>query len=185
MSRVSLSYRDCPVAFGFVLVFALSTSSVNEVSAQSGAIQQNSGRQQQSQGTFESRMWNWLAKAQYKNWGPIPGVTGEAYASEQPHGAQVKLFANRTAAANPESLPHGSMLVKENYSSDGSSLLAITIMYRSEGYNPQGGDWYWASYQPDGQISKMEGMSISGKVGVCIDCHRSAEGDDFTFANDR
>ena len=33
--------------------------------------------------------------------------------------------------------------------------MAVTVMYRTKGYNPEGGDWYWAKYNPDGTIAQM------------------------------
>ena len=97
----------------------------------------------------------------------------------------VRLFVNRLAASNPQQFPNGSVLIKENYAPDGKALKAITVMYRSQGFNPQAGDWYWIKYEPDGQVSLMNGMPISGKVGMCIDCHAGAGGNDFSFLNDK
>lgn len=58
---------------------------------------------------YETRLWNWLQQAQYRNWAPPAGVTGEAYAGQSPHGDMVKLYANRTAVATADSLPVGSI----------------------------------------------------------------------------
>jgi LPXTG-motif cell wall-anchored protein len=38
-------------------------------------------------------------------------------------------------------------------------------MYKVEGYNPEGGDWFWAKYQPDGSVD------AAGKVASCAGCH--------------
>ncbi|MBL8820441.1 MAG: cytochrome P460 family protein [Planctomyces sp.] len=134
---------------------------------------------------YETRLWNWLQQAQYRNWAPPAGVTGEAYAGQSPHGDMVKLYANRTAVATADSLPVGSMIVKENFGPDGTTLMAVTLMYRVEGFDPEHGDWYWAKYEADGQVSRMDGMAVAGTVGMCIDCHSSAAGNDYSFANDR
>ena len=138
-----------------------------------------------AQEPFEVKFWNWLQSVQYRNWAPLPGQTAGTYAGESPHGAQVKLFANRTAAGDPEMLPNGSVLVKENFAEDGQTLMAITVMYRSTGYDPEHGDWFWAKYEPDGQVSRMDGMAIAGRVEMCADCHSGAGGGDYSFANDR
>jgi len=134
---------------------------------------------------FEVKFWNWLQSVQYRNWAPLPGQTAGAYAGESPHGAQVKLFANRTAVGDPEALPVGSVLVKENFAEDGRTLMAITVMYRSTAFDPEHGDWFWAKYEPDGQVSQMDGMSVAGRVQMCADCHGNAGGGDYSFANDR
>jgi hypothetical protein len=134
---------------------------------------------------FEVRFWNWLAQAQYHNWASMPGTTTDVFEGSEPHGAMVKVFANRQATSNPQQLPHGSVLIKENFAPDGKTLKAITVMYRSQGFNPQAGDWYWIKYEPDGQVSQMKGMPVSGKAGMCIDCHSSAGGNDYLFSNDK
>ncbi|MEY3175529.1 MAG: cytochrome P460 family protein [Planctomycetaceae bacterium] len=139
----------------------------------------------QAKAPFEQQFWNWLQSSQYRNWAPPAGVSGDAYAGQSPHGAMVKLYANRMAVANAGSLPNGSVIVKENFGPDGTTLMAVTVMYRNVGYDPEHGDWYWAKYEADGQPSRMDGMVVAGKVGMCIECHSSAGGNDFTFANDR
>ena len=94
-------------------------------------------------------------------------------------------IANRTAAAGEGKLPVGSILIKENFDSTGTKLMAVTVMYRVERFAPDAGDWHWAKYEADGTVSAMKGMRLTGKVGMCIECHRSAGGGDFVFANDR
>ena len=130
-------------------------------------------------------MWDWLQKAQYKNWAPLPGITADAYKGQEPHGAALRLYVNRTAAGNPSELPHGSILVKENYAPDAKTLMATTVMYRSKGYDPEHGDWFWAKYEPDGRVARMNGMSVAGRVEMCIECHGGASGGDYSFGNDR
>lgn len=149
-------------------------------SSQSGTAQRRSAAE-----PFEVRFWNWLQSVQYRNWSPLPGQTAGAIPGESPHGAQLKIYVNRTAAADPQKLPEGSVLVKESYSQDGGTLMAVTVMYRSKGYDPEHGDWYWAKYEPDGRVSRIEGMAVAGRVQMCADCHSSAAGGDFAFANDR
>lgn len=165
------------------------------VFAQSGsrggmAPQQRSAPREQAvpvqrEQTFDEKMWSWLQAAQYKNWAPLPGQSADAYPGESPHGDKLRLYVNRTAVGRPNELPIGSMLVKENYAADGQTLMAITVMYRSRGFDPDHGDWYWAKYEPDGRVARMNGMPVSGRVGMCIECHTSAKGGDFAFSNDR
>jgi hypothetical protein len=98
------------------------------------------------------------------------------------------MYLNRRAAGNPGELPDGSIIIKENYAADGETLAAITIMYRSKGYNPESGDWYWAKYNPDGSVAtkptEQAPIRLAGKPNGCIECHGGADGDDFTFFND-
>ncbi|MCA9063106.1 MAG: cytochrome P460 family protein [Planctomycetaceae bacterium] len=152
----------------------------------SNRIQSSSPTQMaQPRASFEERLWDWLQKSQYRNWAPPAGQSGEAIPGENPHGALVKLYANRTAVANAETLPNGSVIIKENFGPDGTTLMAVTLMYRTQGFDPEHGDWYWAKYEADGRVSQMNGMPIAGKVGMCIECHGSAEGNDYSFTNDR
>lgn len=138
-----------------------------------------------SEAPFEERLWSYLLQAQYRNWAPLPGVTGDAYDGNSPHGAKVRLYVNRTAAAGDGQFPAGSILMKENYDASGTKLMAVTVMYRSAGYAPESGDWHWTKYEADGSVALMSGQRVTGKVGMCIDCHRSAGGGDYVFANDR
>jgi len=169
-------------------------STVGWVAAQSGTRRPAAGTPQQgtTQGSrqraetpFEERLWAFLQQAQYRNWGPLSGQTGDAYPGHSPHGEMVKLFANRPAAGRPAELPYGSILVKENFDRTGEKLLAITVMYRAKGYAPDDGDWYWAKYDAGGAVSTMKGMRVAGRVNMCVECHKSAGGHDYVFANDR
>lgn len=133
---------------------------------------------------FEVRLWNYLQQVQYRNWAPLAGQTDGLYPGNSPHGEKVKLYANRAAAAHSEDFPYGSILVKENYDRSGKSLMAVTVMYRSKGFAPENGDWHWTKFEPDGEVSVMNGMKLAGKIGMCVQCHKSSEGGDFVFAND-
>ena len=71
-------------------------------------------------------------------------------------------------------LPNGAIVVKENYS-PGKKLTAITVMYKKAGFNPENGDWYWLKFSPNGKVQQK------GKIGGCINCHRSVEKNDWLF----
>jgi len=138
-------------------------------------------------GTFESKFWNYLVRSKYRNWAPVPGESDGAYEGQSPHGAYLKMFLNRKAAGNASSLPNGSIVIKENYTAQ-QALAAITVMYKTAGYNAKGGDWYWVKYNPDGTVASKPTESgsvrLAGRVKGCIECHSDAEGDDFVFFND-
>lgn len=120
-------------------------------------MQQGSGARPAAQPPFEQRFWEYLQAVKYQNWAPLPGTTADFYPGEGPHGAFLKLYANRTAAGAPKELSHGSVLIKENYGPDQKTLMALTVMYRSKDYDPDNHDWYWVKYEPDGRISQMAG----------------------------
>ncbi len=137
---------------------------------------------------FDDQFWRYLSANNYKNWAPVPGKSGDFYDGRSPHGAKLKMYLNRTAAGNPSKLPNGSVVIKENYDTE-NNLKAITVMYRSQGYNPSAGDWYWIKYNPDGTVAttsvEMGSARISGAFKSCIECHAGAEGNDYSFFNDK
>ena len=144
------------------------------------------GTPPQHKETFEQRMWKYLNSSVYQQWSPA-GDNGDFRESQAPHGALVKTYMNRKAASDPTNLVNGSVIIKENYSPD-EKLMAITLMYKSDGYNAAADDWYWVKYMPNGQVAQMDTpngkMAIAGKAQACIDCHAGAEGDDYLFFND-
>ncbi|MFG0284023.1 MAG: cytochrome P460 family protein [Phycisphaerales bacterium JB039] len=134
------------------------------------------------------QLWDWLDEAGYRQWAPWPGAGKAAtvgfYQGRAPHGARLKLFVNRRALSNPDDPPAGSVLVKENYGPDGGELVAITIMQKIDGFDPDNGDWFYAKYGAEGAIARQAGQLVAGKVQSCIECHETAAGDDYIFAND-
>ncbi len=138
--------------------------------------------------SFEQKFWNYLVRSKYRNWAPVPGKSDKMYEGESPHGAYLKMYLNRTAAGNVSDLPTGSIVIKENYGKDQRTLMAVTVMYKNNGYSPSTGDWYWVKYNPDGTVASKNTdkgpMSLAGRVQGCIDCHDSADGDDYAFFND-
>lgn len=174
-----------------LIVFAVGCSAIfcaastqAQSSTRGSTIYQGGSDTRQQRPSFESRFWDYLKNAKYQNWAPAPGQNGEAYPGESPHGAFLKLYMNRKAITNLGEMPNGSILVKENYAEDGETLAAITVMYRSTGFDPEHGDWYWAKYNPDGSVARSGEMRLAGKVQSCIECHADAAGGDFVFLND-
>ena len=68
--------------------------------------------------------------------------------------------------------PNGSMVVKCNMNAE-KEVVAFTVMAKVEGYDPQGGDWFWAKY------SKTGGVQAEGKVKGCIECHSALKNNDY------
>lgn len=123
-------------------------------------------------------LWKQLEKSEYRHWGPWPGQDGNFYEGQEPHGALLKVYANRTALGQPADPPHGSIVIKENYSPE-KKLMAITVMQRVKGYDAAHHDWYWAKFDGDGRVAEMGGKPLAGKVTGCIQCHGSADGEDY------
>jgi len=181
-----------------VLGAAVSLMTADVVQAQSGSRSRQGGARTQggqSSGTrsqapaaqrpFEDRFWEWLQKVEYQNWGPMPGQSADYYPGESPHGAFLKVYANRLASGSSQNMPYGSIIVKENYGADRQTLMAVTVMYRAKGYDADNGDWYWAKYEPTGRAARMNGRPVAGRVATCAECHSGAGGNDFVFLNDQ
>ena len=111
---------------------------------------------------------------QYPSW---PGKEG-IYESTMPPGNHLKLFLNDlaldTVVSKKGIFPHGSLLIKEMYTDD-KKLYLITVMYKEKGFHPEGNDWYWVKYKPNGEAP------LKGKVKLCIECHEGMEGNDYVF----
>jgi len=124
------------------------------------------------------KVWQYISTDNpYTDWDHWPGHSG-MYPGKSPHGAYLKLYANPIAinAANEgKPMPAGAILVKENYGKDKKSLMAVTPMYKVEGFNSDAGDWFWAKYGPDGKVM------ASGTPKGCIQCHQVKKSNDWIF----
>ncbi len=114
----------------------------------------------------------------YPEWSQFSGHEG-MQPGKSPHGKFIRTFVNPAGANDPKAPGYGTIIVKENFSSRSpESLVALTVMQRIEGYDPENEDWFWARFTPDGDLTH------SGKVAMCADCHFDAGGDDYVFLND-
>ena len=149
------------IALGFIVsAVALSDAGENLPSADAG------------------KLWTYMTEPNpYQGWGYWPGYAG-IYPGKSPHGKYLKLFANPIAlkaAREGKPMPDGAILVKENYGEDQKTLMAVTPMYKVKGYNPEGGDWFWVKYGPNGEIQ------AAGKPKGCISCHGAVKDKDWIF----
>jgi hypothetical protein len=110
--------------------------------------------------------------------------------STDPDGAFYAQHANSLAVTDPAALPLGSIILRRNFTSEDETALAgYTAMKRIDNFNPEGGDWFWAKFAPDGSLELDElGVPLAGAVGKggtngCISCHANAPGGDFVFSN--
>ena len=117
-------------------------------------------------------------KNDYKKWLLWPGK-GELYPGTEPHGALITVYVTadvrRIIEKNRGMMLPESIIVKENYNSD-KELVAITVMQKIKGYNPEHNDWFWAKYSPDGTVE------AAGKVDTCINCHKQRASVDYLFS---
>ena len=124
------------------------------------------------------KLWSYMTETNpYQGWGYWPGYAG-IYPGKSPHGKYLKLFANPVAlkaAREGKPMPDGAILVKENYGEDQKTLMAVTPMYKVKGYNPEGGDWFWVKYGPNGKIE------AAGQPKGCVSCHGAVKDKDWIF----
>jgi hypothetical protein len=113
----------------------------------------------------------------YQEWQLWPGK-GKLYEGTEPHGALLTTYVNDVALKGIRSgareLPAGSIIVKENYSPN-KDLMALTTMYKVQGFAPHHGDWFWLKSSPGGEIQ------AAGAVEGCIGCHAKAAEKDWLF----
>jgi hypothetical protein len=101
------------------------------------------------------------------------------------YGFFMRVYVNDTALkAKGKTLPAGSILVREgqnmgsNTYAPNGEIKAYTVMYKVKGFNPKGGDWFWATYSGTGQARD------SGALTECIKCHQTAWNTDYVLGHD-
>ena len=145
---------------------------------------------------YAGDLWRALQAARLV--GPA-AIETKAYSGQHPHGAVLQ-NVDTILTVNGVS---GPVLVKNNYGGEGASvesvtmnpskyLVAVTVMFKRPGYDPDNKDWFWAKYLPDGSLDKNpKGMPLAGRVAKadppagCIACHSAAPGGDMVFTHDR
>jgi hypothetical protein len=125
-------------------------------------------------------VWDYLKKEGYaKNWKMWPGTTS-MYQGPEPHGAFLTTYVNDAAlkaiTGKKGKFSDGAIIAQDNFSKD-KKLKFISVMYKVKGYNPQGGNWFWAQYKPDGRVE------AEGKVDECIKCHVVQKGNDYVYTS--
>lgn len=137
---------------------------------------------------YYEQLWDWLAANNYKHWADAPESEGGFRRADSPHGEYVQVYLNRAALNRTDEMPEGAVLVLENYSKN-KQLISINVMQRSKGFDAKNGDWFYATYLPNGKVakalsSKKGEIAFAGRVASCIECHSKAWDDDYVFFND-
>lgn len=127
--------------------------------------------------TPESLVNQILKDDEYKKWKFWPGHEG-FNPGLTPHGKFHKIFVNdviiNALPIKDKIVPANGVIVKENYNAD-KELLMLTIMAKVKDYNPQAGDWLWATYS-------FSDKSIGGgKIDKCINCHAAVKNNDYVI----
>lgn len=120
-----------------------------------------------------------IGQEPYKKWQLWPGK-GEMYKGKEPHGSLLTTYVNDIALNSIKKLKgmaNNSIIVKENYAPN-KKLVAVTVMYKVKGYNPDNGDWFWAKY--DAEFNVLN----EGKVKGCLACHGTVKDNDYIFTGE-
>lgn len=124
--------------------------------------------------TTATSLWLYLERVDYRDaWDLWPGM-GEFYGGPEAHGLFLTTYVNSGALAAIEqrasSMPAGAVIVTEAFLPN-RTLDNVAVMYKVRGYDPDHGDWFYARFQPDGEVA------AAGRVQSCRECH--AEGRDY------
>lgn len=163
------------------LLGACAGSETEEAPAASAAV--SSAAQPDTTG---AAIWAHLQDANYQsNWRLWPGK-GELYAGNEPHGMLLTTYLNEIAmealTSGVTSMPPGAIVVKENYMPD-STLAAVTVMYKSAGYDEEHNDWFFTKHLPSGELAQMpNGMAMEGRLPGCQNCHGNVAANDYLFS---
>ncbi|MEX2284871.1 MAG: cytochrome P460 family protein [Gemmatimonadota bacterium] len=128
--------------------------------------------------TTEAALWAYLQQSDYQqNWRLWPGKE-HLYKGTEPHGMLLTTYVNELAhdalTNGAASLPAGAIVVKENYMPD-SILAAVTTMYKSQGFNAQHQDWFFAKHDPQGKAE------VAGRAEMCQACHQKAPAGNYLY----
>jgi len=129
-------------------------------------------------GPDAAALWEYITKeSPYKEWG-FWDDHKDILSGNSPHGPFHRVYVNEVLLkADGAPVPYGSIQVKESFDSN-KKPTALTVMYKIEGFNPEGGDWFWARYTLEGKAGP------AGKVQGCIGCHAVKAGNDYILVHD-
>mgnify|MGYP001490105525 CR=1 FL=1 len=102
--------------------------------------------------------------------------------SQSAHGTAVQIWLNDLAILALESgevYPDGAAIMKEGYvDEEGMQRKALTLMVKREGFAPDTGDWFWASY------SDTDEVQMAGTPEMCVSCHAASSSDYVLFVEE-
>lgn len=109
----------------------------------------------------------WSDISGYTSWSQYDPWIG-VQPSSSPHGPYVQIWVNDAAVSSlGGTVADGGILVKESYDTVDGEATGVTLMAKIDGYAPDAGDWFWASYGTDGSVSK------AGAESACSGCHEA------------
>lgn len=155
-----------------------------EPRAESGetAAGERTAQEVQRPDTTVEAVWAHLqAQAYRESWPTWPGK-GELYAGGEPHGMLLTTYVNGAALdalrTGAGAMPVGAIIVKENYMASDSSLAAVTVMYKTESFNPDHNSWWFLKRNADGSVD------AGGRGAGCESCHGARADNDYILTDD-
>ena len=126
------------------------------------------------------RLWERISvEGDYKNYGQFPSHQGERR-GQAPHGIFHRIYINKTLSdslpVKGSSVPYGSIIVKENLNVEKENV-KLTVMAKVKGFNKDGGEWFWAAFDPDGKIAAQ------GTPKGCVTCHSGMRKNDWIIVH--
>jgi hypothetical protein len=115
----------------------------------------------------------WAEIADWTSW-ELPAGWTDTPVESATHNGYVVTYFNDTLAGwdTTGDAPEGSISVKEGYASaDSTELNNVMVMKKIPDYAPDAGDWFWATYAPDGEVKS------SGSPSACTGCHAASPTD--------
>jgi hypothetical protein len=135
--------------------------------------------------TTGAAIWGHIQDENYReNWDLWPGMD-ELYEGNQPHGMLLTTYVNDVALValnhGETIMPAGAIVIKENYMPN-RELAAVTVMYKSAGYNGDYNDWFFSKHLPDGTLDQMpNGMAMECRLPGCQGCHLARKDADYLY----
>lgn len=117
----------------------------------------------------------------YQTWNQAEDWNG-IQPSASVHGAFVQIWLNdvvQDAILEGAEIPDGAAIIKEGYNDEeGTEFNARMLMVKRDGFDPDHNNWFWASYDAEGNINR------SGAIDMCISCHAASESDYLLFVEE-
>jgi hypothetical protein len=119
----------------------------------------------------------------FVGWNEWTQVTPDPVVSEGHSNNWVGIFvdelAKETYLSAGAPYPECAKIVKPVYSDgEGTSVRKLTVMVKMPaGYDPENGDWWYASYDATGTYVRKQ-----GRLYECIFCHKQAVETDYLFS---
>ena len=138
--------------------------------------------------TTGAAMWAHLQGEDYQTEWELWPDKGRLYEGQQPHGARLTTYLNDIAyealMSDAGTFPPGAVVVKENYTPDGT-LAAVTTMFKRPGYNAEHNDWFFTKHLADGSLDRApNGMELEGRLPGCQGCHIAKADNDYIFTSE-